>query len=216
MRRSTLFTILALGALTTALAGSGVFAAGSDTATTDTYAVESASQPRLADLVVAVAEEATENILSCGAFSDDLTTGGQTFSPLTPQGSPGIYACLKNTGSDTLDVAVSILDLVDADVACTSDEGVVDATCGSNGLGELGDRVWWYPGRVPCNDYRNSPTQPSELVINSGVAAPLGPLAPGETGCYQLRISYLATPSQAQLSQSDWINWKYRFHGVSA
>lgn len=139
MRRSTLLTLMALGAVITLIGGSGLFAALVDTATTGTNSVSSRSLAPVADLQIASGSRPGDaGPIICGDFTENLTTGLYTISDLQPTTEHLRFVCLRNAGSAQVTVSVAVVELANVDVECTGDEAEYDPTCGGNGAGELG------------------------------------------------------------------------------
>ena len=216
MRRSILLTFLALGAVLTAIGGTGLFAALSDTARTGTNSVRTASLPGSADLQLATATTSSGATV-CGTFSEDLTTGlftatdvkAGTFQPMRS-------FCLKNLGSRTVTVSAMVESLTDVDVDCTGDEAASgDTTCGTNQAGELSALVNLQYLVTDCNAQTilNSPP-PNGKLNTMTTAKPLGTLAPNAVGCYRADLFYPDDGSvNVQKAQSDEITWRFAFTG---
>jgi hypothetical protein len=132
-RRAALASIAAFGAVLTLAGTTGVFAVFTDRATTGTNSWASKGLPRAADLQLATGsvDVGVTWTVSCGTYADDLTSGFITMTNAAANdGFGGEFVCLKNAGSQTVDVTTSAIDIADVDTACTGDEAAVDATCG--------------------------------------------------------------------------------------
>src|SRR6266508_3353057 len=125
MRRSSLLTLAALGALVCLIAGSGLFAALSDTARTGTNSVDSARLAGSADIQLATATKEIGFPIVCGDFSDDLTSGLFTATDVTPgYASTEALYCIRNVGSAQVALAALVDELTDIDISCTGDEAL--------------------------------------------------------------------------------------------
>ena len=216
MRRSILLTLLALGAVLTAIGGTGLFAALSDTARTGTNSARTAALPGSADLQLATATTSSGATV-CGTFSEDLTTGFFTFADVKAGSfQPARNFCLKNLGSRTVSVSALVESLTDVDVACTGDEAASgDTTCGTNQAGELSPLVNLTYIHLDCaaQVILDGPS-PSGKLNTMTTAKALGTLAPNAVGCYRADLFYSDDGSvNVQKAQSDEITWRFAFTG---
>jgi hypothetical protein len=211
-RRNLAAVALALGT-SVSLLGGGIFAVFTDRATTGQNDASTRAEARAADVRLATAVFAG-GVYQCGAFVDDLATGVISATDLAPDFGTGTRLCLRNEGSAPVSAAWSVIELVDLDVACTGDEAAAgDATCGGNQLGEASGALRTFIGRQDCGT--DSPLASFATTLASAAQGPTAlpgdaPLAPGETACIALTVSY--TPDGAQqLTQSDKATWRYAF-----
>ena len=213
MRRSILITLSTLGVLISLLGSTGLFAALVDTADTGSSFVESKPIAGSADLKLAQASGS-----SCGTFDDDLATGLFSATNLEPNGGgPYNVLCVKNEGSQTVDLTVSVFDLVDSETGCTGDEqDYGDAPCGTQGelSGVLIVRI--FPLDCATND-SIAGTITTSLATMVGTPADLLDLTPGQITCYGFIPAlpdYPVTP-EVQRAQSDRSTWRFRFTGTA-
>jgi hypothetical protein len=223
MRRPLLTSIAALGGVITLAGTTGVFAVFNDRATTGSNSVGTASLPRAADLKIAsgtlTALDGQPWTVACGTYVDDLETGTITLADAVPGGGfGGDFMCLKNSGSQTVDVTTSAIDVSDLDTGCTGDESGVDDTCGSDettGLsqaGELGSLVGISMITASCSDANQGGAGLG--AVNAIAKRTVGSLTPGQVICVRFDASYNPTESQAQIAQSDTVTWRFAFDGA--
>jgi hypothetical protein len=73
--------------------------------------------------MINVDEAAGVYTIDCGTYDDNLATGLVTMSSAVPTDSFSTdYVCVKNAGSQTVDVTTSAIDVTDEDTDCTGDE----------------------------------------------------------------------------------------------
>jgi hypothetical protein len=145
-RRPLLASLTTLGVVAGLLGVAGVFAAGSDTATTGVNDVESGEvELREADIQLATATmglsdpEQHQTVECNDDWSDDLATGvlsGDVDQFEDYDFTMGVL-CLRNAGTEAVDVAWSTFDVVDEELACSS--GEEDGACGD--VGELSQHL---------------------------------------------------------------------------
>jgi hypothetical protein len=215
MRRSSLLTLTALGALICLIGGTGLFAALTDTARTGTNTVDSAALAGSADIQIATAVQEPWPAITCGSFSEDLATGFFTASDARPgEFAVGQFFCLKNVGSQTVTISGMADELTDVDFACTGDEALLgDATCGNNGAGELSDVLRVY--HIAYNCTTGGGTGNSSLLRANATTQVFypGTLAAGQTGCFHVSVEYPSTTATdaVQKAQSDRVTWRFKF-----
>jgi hypothetical protein len=226
MARHSLRIVIVLGVLVTLVGGTGIFAVFSDRATTGTSDVTSGSLGRAADLKIATAQPQdpmNSGPFICGTFSDDLATALFNFTANT--GSDERFLCVRNDGSSAVDLSLSAVDIEDADVACTGDEAAFgDTTCGEDAqanpqLGELSPNLTIETDLYDCMTGSGllTPGVPdfsSSLAGLGGTPESLGSLSAGGSVCVRLRVSWRATDTAAQVSQSDASTWRFAFDGT--
>jgi hypothetical protein len=219
-RRRSLLTIVIAGSIVTALVAAGVFAVFSDRATTGANALESPEIAAAVDLQLA----SLTGSGGCGTFVDDLETG--LFSVTDDLGTLLVKrVCLRNAGSESTQVALSTLDLVDVDFACTGNELGSDPNCGDDQGGELSSALQVMTGAAsvaqPCgsvDENSNDSFLPDAPVTAIGTldsltdnsVPSLGDLAPNETICVLIAIQYAPLVQ----TQSDRVTWRFAFDGV--
>jgi predicted ribosomally synthesized peptide with SipW-like signal peptide len=232
MARHALRITILLGVLITLVGGTGIFAVFSDRATAGENSVTTGERPRAADLKLAAASPEEAGVMCAPAttqWADDTETAQFTAGSLQPgQGLAPAYLCLMNAGSARLVVHASAIDLVDADIACTGDEGAAgDATCGLDPnevpqAGELSAGLRITIDRVDCTDptqsvgaesSSNMLDQFSSMFIYLAPGAAGAPLAPDEIACLRLQASYPTPASEdvAQRAQTDRATWRFAF-----
>ena len=210
MRRPVLLTLAAVGGVIVLLGATGIFAALSDTARSGTNSVDSDALPPSSDLQVATGGVPEV----CGPFGDNLTSSPITVTGPPGSGAPDYYYCLRNVGSQSVHLTVSVEELEETETGCTGDENVFDTTCGS-GPGELGNFVSVnHQYFASCFD--NSPSGGETILVRAHQTTPasLGTLLPGETRCFSAQIvGYQATATQLQQAQSDRLTWRFAWTG---
>ena len=226
IRRPLLASIAALGGVITLASTTGVFAVFTDRATTGTNSFATKGLPHAADLQIAngtIVIDDTTGIwnVDCGTYSENLATGLVTMSNAVPGDGFGTdFVCVKNVGSQTVDVTTSAIDVTDEDTDCTGDEAAVDTTCGvdTNAVGqppqagELSPRIHIGMVVAPCDDANQGGSGIGTLDNING--ATVATLAPGQAKCVKYNVDYIATEAQAQVAQSDTATWKFAFDGT--
>ncbi len=222
MRRSSLLTLAALGALICLIGGSGLFAALTDTARSGTNSVDSAALAASADIQIARATipGATPPNFTCGSLSEELASGFFSAADVNAGYSAGpAYFCVKNVGSQPVSLSALASELVDVEEACTDDEAAFDSTCGDNKVGELSAvlRIT-YQNLGSCVSGAGGGSPLTLTLRNNAIAhADLGTLAVGQTTCYSVAIAYPATAAAdvVQGAQSDATTWRITFFAQS-
>jgi hypothetical protein len=216
MRRPLALSLIVLGLVVTLIGGTGLFAPFTDRATTGVNSVTSGERPRAADLKLAWA--VTLDQCDTATYSDDSTTPGHTAIGVQPGYQDFMPFCLRNVGSAALDVSMSVIDVVNDDVACTGDELVVDpGSCGTApGGGELGDVLIASFLLIDCVT-SDAPAPTSLGFISSSVPGNMGTLPAGGTWCGVTSVLYPGDTSlDAQLAaQSDRVTWRFAFDGTT-
>jgi hypothetical protein len=220
-RRALLTSIAALGSVISLASTTGVFAVFHDQATTGTNTFATKGLPHAAALQLATGSVtvgvATWSV-DCGTYSDDLESGLMTLTDAAPgAGFDTDFVCVKNAGSQTVNVTASTIDVTDVDTDCTGDEGSVDTTCGADQTtsaaqaGELGPLVDVSVVHADCSDANQGGSGIGPVpTATVGVAT----LAPGEKVCVRFDMSYDPTEADAQVAQSDTLTWKFAFDGT--
>ncbi|HUP84152.1 MAG TPA: hypothetical protein VM143_00670 [Acidimicrobiales bacterium] len=216
MRRTFLIMAAAFGGLLTLLAGTGVFAALSDTARSGTNSVTSGALAPSADLQLGTATwDNTNGGYTCAAFSDNLSSPLISVQDVAP-GFWGAHTafCVRNIGSRSVSVSALSDELVDLDTACTGDEALTDATCGNQQVGELSGVLRVGYSIVDCATGNGGGNYPI-LRDNATTPHSLGTLAPNQTICVPTGIMYRGDtdPTAAQNAQSDGVTWRYKITG---
>lgn len=222
VRRPLLTTIAALGGVITLAGTTGVFADFTDRATTGQNSFATKGLPHAADLVIApgtVTVGETAWTVDCGTYVDDLATGLVTMSNAVPgDGFATDFVCVKNAGSQTVDVTSSAIDVIDQDTGCTGDEGAVDTTCGVDQTtslpqsGELSPLLRVALVKADCNDANQGGSVVGTVADTTD--ATVATLAPGEVKCVKFSVDYAANQVQAQTAQSDSATWRFAFDGT--
>jgi hypothetical protein len=207
-RRSTLLSIMVLGTLVSLASLIGVFAPFTDRATTGTNSAESGEMERAADLKLALEANG-----SCGAFSDDLTTGIFDVTGLQQGGSEfSSNFCLRNDGSLAVDVSVSGIDLQEVDFACSGDESVFDTTCGADQAGELLAVLRAVIQKIDCSDMFTVFTNHLAPIDGTGS---LGTVQSHETICMRASLDHIGQGDASIVAQTDRVTWRYQFDGIT-
>jgi hypothetical protein len=221
-RRSTLTPIIALGAVISFVGANGVLAVFTDSAATGTNSYSSRAEPQSADLLLAIGSAGEGNTIDCGTYVDDLETGIITETDRSPADNvASTFLCVGNAGSQTVNVDLAAIDLVDTDTACTGDEATVDQTCGldAEGSAQEGELSGFLEIRVTYSDCNAidewTQTQPVTLASMTGTPVALFPLAPNEVQCLNIGSTYGATPDDAQSTQSDTVEWRFSFDAAT-
>ena len=223
MRRSVLLTLAVLGGAVCLIGGVGLFAALTDTATTGTNSAESKGLAASADLQVAVATDPVAGSFQfgCGTFTENYASPLFTATNVQVgyQSSQSVL-CVKNAGSQTVQVNVDVFELSDIDTACTGDEALNgDTTCGNDQTGELSLMLATQVQRYAQCDLQGSGDSFSNYLnfLSSGATLTGGSLAPGETACYGFYVTYPSgnAASSVQQAQSDKVTWRYRFNAAA-
>jgi hypothetical protein len=211
-RRNLAAVAAGLGLTVTLLSG-GIFAVFTDRATTGQNDATTRAEAQAADLKLATAAG-----LDCGAFVDDLATGVISVADLQPEDGVQVRVCLRNDGSAAVAVDVSVIDLLDLDVACTGDEAAAgDTTCGGDLLGEASAALYSSVSRRDCTTGDELSWANQTLASNAVTPIPLpgaSPLAPGEIACILFTVGYYPYADQ-QLTQSDQATWRYAFDATA-
>lgn len=218
-RRPLLTSIAALGGVITLASTTGVFAVFTDRATTGTNTFATKGLPKSAELKIATGTITVTDTgswtVGCGTYADDLSTGLVTMSDAAPgDGFATDFVCVKNAGSQTVDVTTSTIDVTDLDTDCTGDEAAVDATCGVDAVGspqagELSPLIKVSMVTASCTDANQGGSLIG--VVSSLSDVPVRSLAPGEEVCVKYGVDYNPTEAQAEVAQSDTATWRFAF-----
>jgi hypothetical protein len=209
-----LLTLAAVGGVIVLLGSTGLFAALSDTARSGTNYVDSGALSPSADLQIAAAQIEGSGI-ACGEFGENLESG--VYSVVSAPGADGpiYFYCLRNIGSQTVDLSVAAENLTDFEMDCTGDEAEYDSDCGSGtGPGELSVFVNVSHQRLNCE--LGTVTADSVTLLRDTVLTPvsLGTLGPNEMSCFGVVIyQSSATDAQRQAAQSDRLLWQFAWTG---
>jgi hypothetical protein len=229
MERASLRAVIVLGLLVTFVGGTGIFAVFSDRATTGQSDVTSGGLAKAADLKIAAAQPQdpmNSGPFMCDTFSDDLATPLFTFTASTIGSGDERFLCVQNVGSSAVDLSLTAIDIVDADVACTGDEAAFgDTTCGPNQstlqpqAGELSPNLTIETDLYDCNMGTGLlqvgvPDFSSSLADLGTTPTALWNLPAGGSVCVRLRVHWRATGDAAQVSQSDEATWRFAFDGT--
>lgn len=216
VRRSILLSMVILGGVVTAVAGTGTFAPFTDRATTGTNAVASGTRPKAADLKIISPGVSVDCTPAPAPYVDDSTTATATLTDAQPGSRQTLYVCLKNAGASALTISQTTTGVVEIDNACTGDEASVDQTCGGDAAGELGSVVFWESTRYDCTS-GGGPLPLSGNTLAAPTPVSLGTLAPNEVGCYITIAEYTQNrPAEdVQRAQSDTVTWKYTFDATT-
>ena len=222
MRRAVLMTTVVLGTALSLVSGQGLFAALSDTARTGVNSIDTQALAGSADMQIAPATlDAPTLSVSCGSFGEDLTSPLITVTNLVPGEDPpgdGYWFCLRNVGTQTVEVTASTTELSDIEVQCSGDEAFYDTSCGDDLAGELGSltRVALYGGDCAFIQNEDAPPATNALIADMVTTpVPFGTLAPNQTRCFQARTTYfLMSAEQRQIVQTDRVSWRYAFTGA--
>lgn len=217
-RRNTyLWSVMVVGAVVTAVGGSGIWAVFSDRATQGTNTIESGSQPSVADLQVG--EFVGE---ACTGMSDDLATALWSVSSMQPGDAVGRVICLKSNGAAAVSVRLAAIDIAEGDAQCTGDEQTVDTSCGGGlGQGQLASALLVeYATDMDCDTVIGESGEDQVGVLGTlgvgssfAVLSAASGLAAGSTMCVNLTVRYPSETSidLVQAAQSDSVSWKFAF-----
>ena len=224
MTRRLLAVATALGLLVSAIGFTGIYANLSDTATIGPNQMGTTERARAADLKVA-----SDAGGSCGTFVDSIDAAVFSgYYATSPDWRSSYFLCLKNAGISDLAVRLAISDLTDTDPDCTGDEEEAgDTTCGGGGVGEASSVLRTEVVEVDCATLEVLGTEGGatlaalrDYVPQAGTfeAWDPGMLAAGSTTCWRLTLHYPAigdgvTETQAQIAQTDLVNWTWAFVG---
>jgi hypothetical protein len=214
MRRPVLVTVAILGLVIVLIGGTGLFAALTDTARTGTNTVDSAGLAASADLQLATATRDYPGPIVCGAYSENLASGFFTVADVVPgYNSPPVYFCVKNAGSQTVNLSAMVDELADLDTSCTGDEAVYDTTCGGNLAGDLSEVLSIAYLRYACDGSTGSGTGVNMRNNATNQVFLPGTLAPGSETCMEVDFAYSNgnTETQKQKAQSDRVTWRFKF-----
>ena len=228
MSRRLLGVIATLGLVISAMSGMGVFATFSDTAHGGNNTVSSGERPTAADLRIEPGALAGTTV-NCDLEADnvlwdkqDTTTAQFSASGIQPGSSLGdAYVCLKNVGSASLALTISLVDLADVELGCTGDEAAAgDTSCQPGDPGELSMLLHISTARVDCGHAATTTYTGSEdrnlLSLYPLLSDTRSALAPGEVTCVRISMSY-PDPGEdyAQRAQTDQVTWHFEFDGTS-
>lgn len=215
---------MGLGLVVSAMGFTGIYAVFTDRATTGTNTAQSGTQPRAADLKIALVED---QFCTNPTFTDDLTTDLLNVADLQPDFNvPQIeWLCLKNVGTSSLAVTVSAIDVVETEVGCTGDEEASgDATCGTAGIGdgELGTVLNAQVFQFDCVTEAQETSVLATVVSLAGTPGSLGALASNELMCLRIGVTMPGpggepfTSDALQRGQSDKVQWRFAFDGTAS
>jgi hypothetical protein len=183
----------------------GLFAAVTDRATTGGNRLGTDELVEPDDLELRLASRSEDG--TCGEFTDDLVTGLLAVAVAGEDAESARLetgVCLRNDGLLAGDVAVSTLDVDSRELACSSREAEVDATCGEGLEGELHDVLSVDFAR--CSDGALLASGPVGYL--EGAPQRLLRVHPGEVREVCLRASILGW---ARALQSDRLTWRFAF-----
>ena len=220
-RRNTyLWSVIVIGAIVTAVGGTGIFAVFTDRATQGPNTFVSGPRASAADLQIA-----DLGPLGCGTWQENLATGLWNATNIQPGDTTTRQLCLKNNGTADATISFTTLDLTQSDVECTGDEVSVDPSCALPGqLGELAGLLDVnYQVDANCDTILGQPGETTGSAKLSTLAAAPGALttvtgaAAGSTMCLYISVVYPSTTSlnDAQAAQSDSVTWKFAFDAVA-
>lgn len=217
MRRSVLVTWVIIGSALSLVSGTGLFAALTDTARTGTNLVDTQALQGSSDLRIATAT-VTGGVFECGTFTDDLSSPLITLSDQVPGYDTGTayQFCLRNLGSQRVNLSALSEGLSDVELACTGDEAVYDTTCVSGQAGELRGlvRVSFF-GQVCASGASQEPPNSSPMLADTTTTpVSFGTLDPGATRCFATALFMSGQSTAAvQAAQTDRLTWRYAFTG---
>lgn len=215
MRRSVLLTLAALGVVITVIGSIGLFAALTDTARTGTNIVDSAGLAASADIRLATATHSTGGPVTCGTYVENLTSGFFTVSNVVPGfATSEIFFCIKNVGSQQVELSAAVDELTDTDIGCTGDESEYDTTCGGNLAGELAQVITLNYNLYDCTSGGSFGGIGTTVKINvTPTALPGGVRGSGIETCFGVMIGYSTGNGETveQTAQSDQIMWRFKY-----
>ena len=150
---------------------------------------------------------------SCERYRENLPTM-VTASGLEPGTSTDtVTVCTRSKGADDTRLTLAVSDVVETDVACTGDEGDVDATCGADQAGELGANL---TVRLAVQPKCKGPFGAArtvgftELATGAVLVAPV--VKQHQVDCVAVTLAYAASPVEAvSRAQTDRVRWRYVF-----
>ncbi|HUP84150.1 MAG TPA: hypothetical protein VM143_00660 [Acidimicrobiales bacterium] len=148
---------------------------------------------------------------TCGPYADDLPVLVAR-SNVAPGGTVAdVGICVTNRGRPAR-VDLFVRELVDLDVACSPDEASVDATCGSNGRGELSPALAQGVGVSASCSPQPAVDEGSVRALPSLSAAPVriaDRLRNRDVVCVRLLLRFAPAADDLGRVQSDRTTWRY-------
>ncbi|MEX2246545.1 MAG: hypothetical protein WEC75_07645 [Dehalococcoidia bacterium] len=148
----------------------------------------------------------------CGRFADSLPPLVIASGVRAGETVADVDICVRSRGNgEAGPLSLQATELVDVEVACTGDEGLVDASCGTAAAGELSQVLLQDLGVGSCR--KNAALTPSWQLPLADLAESPIVLNPELNGriCVRLRLSYSPGVDGATAGQSDRSSWRYTF-----
>lgn len=167
-----------------------------------------APEERLPDLQVALSVGGR-----CGEFTESLPALTAMTGVQPGAAAPAVTVCLKNRGKADGRLTLAVIDRVERETACSSDEGDIDATCGGGGTGELGPSLIVRVARLArCKGPELPLAQVALPTLETAPLELLPVLARSATECVVIRLAYTpASDEAAAAAQTDGVSWRYAF-----
>jgi hypothetical protein len=149
----------------------------------------------------------------CGEFAESLPALTALTGAQPGDEAPAVTVCLRNRGKADGRLTLFVIDRVERETACSSDEGDIDATCGGSRPGELGPSLVVRVARLARCRAPESPLAPVALPALGTSPLELVPVLPrGTTECVVIRLAYTpASDEAAAAAQTDGVTWRYAF-----
>jgi len=222
-RRNTyLWSVIVVGAIVTAVGGTGIFAVFTDRATQVLpNTVESGAEPKAADIQIAIFGEVAGEL--CGPFQENLATPLFNVVNVRPGNTHQNTVCLRNNGSANVSLTASVLDLTQSDPQCTGDEQAIDPQCGQpgSGQGQLADALQIDFQETDC--LAGAPVGSEQsyglaaLASTPGAVGSATGLLAATTTCLRITVRYPSTSpvNTVQAAQSDQVSWRFAFDATA-
>lgn len=220
--RHLLLGLITIGAVTTGVGLTGVIAPATDSARTGTVTKEYAETgqfPPLVDLQLAPFGFDGGGGFECGSFTDNLQTGLYNIQT----GSTRTFAvarqiCVRNRGTEAVELAVQPVDMTLTDPVCTPDETYESAgqtLSGCNGADPEGFNLRW---DLSLRESGSDPTCPRFNTVigylrpDGASSARTPPMPAGGVVCvFNFNLITVAGNGLPDSAQTDRLEWRFRF-----
>jgi hypothetical protein len=151
----------------------------------------------------------------CGKLADSLPVLVSRSGARPGEVVGDVTICVANGGEGPAQLSLRVVELVDADRACTDAESSRDTTCGGNQRGELGPTLLQQVGLGACRSVppaTNAALDRSLTALQASSLVLVDWLRRKEIVCARLRLRYEPPDAGATIeSQSDRTTWRYAF-----
>jgi hypothetical protein len=150
---------------------------------------------------------------SCGRYGENLPTM-VTASGLEPGVSTGtVTVCARSQGAADSRLTLGVIEVVQTDVACTGDEASVDASCGGDQAGELGENLTVTLAAQPkCKGPFGAARAVGFSALATGAVVVTPVMKQHQVDCVAVTLAYAASPLEAVArAQTDRVRWRYAF-----